>query len=69
LPWLCRLCCEPKRSSERARIGFHWPNARPVFDKLKEEIAKLAERRALEDEMGDILFCRRQPRPEARRRP
>jgi ATP diphosphatase len=35
-----------------------------VFDKLKEEIAELetelqkpAERRALEDEMGDILFA------------
>jgi len=47
-----------------ARIGFDWPDARPVFDKLKEEIAELEselqkppERRALEDEMGDILFA------------
>jgi uncharacterized protein YabN with tetrapyrrole methylase and pyrophosphatase domain len=53
-----------KIQKRAARIGFDWPDARPVFDKLKEEIAELeselqkpAARRALEDEMGDILFA------------
>ena len=61
LPALLRADKIQKRA---ARIGFDWPEARPVFDKLKEEIAELetelqksAERRALEDEMGDILFA------------
>jgi nucleoside triphosphate diphosphatase len=61
LPALLRAGKMQKRA---ARIGFDWPDARPVFDKLKEEIAELetelqkpAERRALEDEMGDILFA------------
>jgi len=53
-----------KLQKRAARIGFDWPDARPVFDKLKEEIAELeselrkrGERDALEDEMGDILFA------------
>ena len=61
LPALLRADKIQKRA---ARIGFDWPDARPVFDKLREEIAELetefqkpAERRALEDEMGDILFA------------
>jgi MazG family protein len=61
LPALLRADKIQKRA---ARIGFDWPDARPVFDKLKEEIAELeaelqkpADRRALEDEMGDILFA------------
>jgi MazG family protein len=61
LPALLRADKIQKRA---ARIGFDWPDARPVFDKLREEISELetelqrpAERRALEDEMGDILFA------------
>src|ERR1700719_2796309 len=61
LPALLRADKIQKRA---ARIGFDWPDARPVFDKLKEEIAELEselqkppERRALEEEMGDILFA------------
>ena len=61
LPALLRADKIQKRA---ARIGFDWPDTRPVFDKLKEEIAELetelekpAERRALEDEMGDVLFA------------
>jgi len=61
LPALLRADKLQKRA---ARIGFDWPDARPVFDKLKEEIAELeselhkpGERGALEDEMGDILFA------------
>jgi uncharacterized protein YabN with tetrapyrrole methylase and pyrophosphatase domain len=47
-----------------ARIGFDWPEARAVFDKIAEEIAELrteldndADHASLEDEMGDILFA------------
>jgi len=61
LPALLRADKIQKRA---ARIGFDWPGARPVFDKLKEEIAELetelqqpAEHRALEDEIGDIFFA------------
>lgn len=61
LPALLRADKIQKRA---ARVGFDWLDARPVFDKLKEEIAELetelqkpAEGRALEDEMGDILFA------------
>ena len=61
LPALLRADKIQKRA---AGIGFDWPDARPVFDKLKEEIAELetelqqpAERRALEDEIGDIFFA------------
>ena len=61
LPALLRAA---KIQNRAARIGFDWPEARPVFDKIKEEIAELetemqkpAESRALEDEMGDILFA------------
>jgi MazG family protein len=61
LPALLRADKIQKRA---ARIGFDWPDARPVFDKLKEEVAELetefqkpAVRGTLEDEMGDILFA------------
>jgi len=61
LPALLRADKMQKRA---ARIGFDWPDARPVFDKLKEEIAELeteiykpADQQALKDEMGDILFA------------
>jgi MazG family protein len=61
LPALLRADKLQKRA---ARIGFDWPEARPVFDKLKEEITELeaelagpGRRSALEDEMGDILFA------------
>ena len=38
LPALMRAV---KLQSRAARIGFDWPDARPVFDKLAEEIAEL----------------------------
>jgi ATP diphosphatase len=53
-----------KIQARAARIGFDWPEARPVFDKLGEEIAELktefeagADLTRLEDELGDILFA------------
>jgi nucleoside triphosphate diphosphatase len=61
LPALLRAV---KLQQRAARIGFDWPEARPVFDKLAEEIAELqselesgADPQRLEDEVGDILFA------------
>jgi MazG family protein len=61
LPALLRAV---KIQARAARIGFDWPEVRPVFDKLSEEIAELkAEFEAgsditrVEDELGDLLFA------------
>jgi ATP diphosphatase len=61
LPALLRAAKVQRRA---ARIGFDWPDAGPVMEKVLEEIAELrteierdAERAALEDELGDILFA------------
>lgn len=61
LPALVRAA---KLQTRAARIGFDWPDAAPVFDKVAEEIAELsseltngADRARLEDEMGDVLFA------------
>jgi MazG family protein len=61
LPALLRAV---KIQARAARIGFDWQEARPVFDKLGEEIAELltefeagADPTRLEDELGDILFA------------
>ena len=61
LPALLRATKLQKRA---ARIGFDWPEARPVFDKIAEEITELrteldggADRERVADEMGDLLFA------------
>jgi nucleoside triphosphate diphosphatase len=63
LPALLRAA---KIQQRAARIGFDWPEVRPVIAKLAEEIAELeaeigagdsVDRARLEDEMGDILFA------------
>jgi MazG family protein len=47
---------------EVAKLGFDWSDARPVLEKLHEELAELAEARgkadakAVEEEIGDLLF-------------
>jgi ATP diphosphatase len=53
-----------KLQQRAARVGFDWPEAEPVFEKLAEEIGELktefdhrAGRTRLEDEVGDILFA------------
>lgn len=51
-----------KLGSRAAKVGFDWPDARGLFEKLHEEIAELqaevTSRRpdAIEDELGDLLF-------------
>ena len=61
LPALLRAVKIQRRA---ARIGFDWPDAVPVMEKVLEEIAELrteiernAEPAALEEELGDILFA------------
>ena len=58
LPALTRAAKLQRRA---ARVGFDWPHAAPIFDKIAEEITELraamsegAER--IEEEIGDLLF-------------
>jgi ATP diphosphatase len=63
LPALSRAAKLTKRA---ARVGFDWPDAEAVLAKLDEEVAELraelkagpqqADRKALQDEVGDLLF-------------
>lgn len=59
LPALTRATKLTRRS---ARVGFDWPDAASVLDKLDEEILELraelpaADPDRLEDEVGDLLF-------------
>ena len=55
-----------KLGSRAAKVGFDWPNADGLFDKLQEEIgelkaelspsSELSSTTAIEGELGDILF-------------
>jgi ATP diphosphatase len=61
LPALVRAAKLQKRA---ARVGFDWPEAAQVLDKIEEEIAELraelnepANVARLADEMGDLLFA------------
>ncbi|SNT74296.1 nucleoside triphosphate pyrophosphohydrolase [Paracoccus seriniphilus] len=59
LPALTRAL---KLQNRAARVGFDWPDASNVLDKITEEAAELVEARdeldhdALEEEFGDLLF-------------
>ncbi|MGE3142218.1 MAG: nucleoside triphosphate pyrophosphohydrolase [Hyphomonadaceae bacterium] len=59
LPALMRA---EKLTKRAARIGFDWPNAEAVLEKLEEELGELEEARAhgradhIAEEMGDALF-------------
>lgn len=59
LPELLRAV---KLTKYAAVIGFDWPDVRPVFDKLDEEVAELqaaiasGEQADIEEELGDLLF-------------
>jgi nucleoside triphosphate diphosphatase len=61
LPALLRAA---KISHRAARIGFDWPDADAVIDKIEEEIDEIedaiddnAPKAVLEDEVGDLLFA------------
>lgn len=47
---------------DAAKLGFDWPTAAPVWDKLAEEVAELrdavneGDRTAIQHEWGDVLF-------------
>lgn len=52
-----------KLQARAARVGFDWPEARQVLDKLKEEIVEVEEwlgqpdrQDELTDEIGDVMF-------------
>ncbi|MCX7931650.1 MAG: nucleoside triphosphate pyrophosphohydrolase [Rhodovarius sp.] len=59
LPALTRAV---KLTRRAARVGFDWPDAAAVLDKLEEEAAELrrelagADTARLQDEVGDLLF-------------
>lgn len=61
-PGLPALTRAAKLTSRAGRVGFDWPDAAAVLDKLDEEIAELrAELPAgnparMADELGDVLF-------------
>jgi ATP diphosphatase len=48
---------------EAKHLGFDWPEAMPVFDKVLEELDEVKEaftlndRAAQQDELGDLLFA------------
>ena len=60
LPALARAV---KLQAKAARVGFDWPDAGPVLDKIAEEVGELREsvaegdKRAIEEEFGDLLFA------------
>ena len=61
LPALMRA---EKLQKRAARVGFDWPEARQVLDKIEEEIGELraeidagAPKEAVEDEVGDLMFA------------
>jgi len=51
-----------KLQKRAGKVGFDWDSADPVMDKFDEELAELrsamatADRDAMEDELGDLLF-------------
>ena len=60
LPALSRAAKLQKRA---ATVGFDWPDALPVLDKVREELDEVlqamaeGDAQALEDEVGDLLFA------------
>ncbi len=60
LPALTRAL---KLQEKAAHVGFDWKDAKPILDKIEEEIGELREamekhdNAAIEDEFGDVLFA------------
>jgi tetrapyrrole methylase family protein/MazG family protein/ATP diphosphatase len=61
-PGLPALLRAVKLTKRAGRVGFDWPDAAAVLDKLHEEVAELeveiaaGDRAAARDELGDLLF-------------
>lgn len=57
LPALARAAKMQRRA---ASVGFDWPEADPVLEKVAEELGELREavsgRGSVDDELGDLLF-------------
>ena len=62
-PALPALTRAEKIQKRAARVGFDWPDAAPIFDKIAEETAELRAEMAsgsasgIADEIGDLLFA------------
>jgi MazG family protein len=58
-PGMPALIRAEKIQKKAAKIGFDWPDAAPVFEKVREELAEAeaAPSGKLEDEIGDVLFA------------
>jgi nucleoside triphosphate diphosphatase len=52
-----------KLQKKAATVGFDWPEANQVLDKIEEEIAELraaiaaGQQTEIQDEMGDLMFA------------
>jgi MazG family protein len=48
-----------KLQKKAAKVGFDWPDAAPVFAKVREELAEVADAppEKREEEIGDLLFA------------
>lgn len=52
-----------KVQKKAAKVGFDWPDAAPVFEKVREELREVeqavasGDARAIEGEVGDLLFA------------
>ena len=52
-----------KLQDKAAKVGFDWKDAKPVLDKIEEEIGELRaaieqeEQAGIEDEFGDVMFA------------
>ncbi len=57
------LMAAQKIQKRAAKVGFDWPEAVQVLDKVKEEVSEVEEAladqdaAAIEEELGDLLFC------------
>ncbi len=57
------LMAADKLQSKVAKVGFDWPDNRPVMDKIKEETEEVIEalesgdKEAICEEIGDLLFA------------
>ncbi len=56
------LLASHKISAKAAKVGFDWPDAEQIIDKIQEELGEVRQARAeapeqLAEELGDLLFA------------